>query len=140
MKKLVSILLVNCIFSNVVLASCLNPVQYLTKGAIANCDGFLFSIEKEQELRLIKEDYKLLKIENEALKHKDDLYSKQLEISDQIAQKEAQKAELWRQRAEDITLKYVTVENNKPNRDYMFFGLGIITTILTGYVWGLSHK
>jgi hypothetical protein len=66
-------------------------------------------------------------------KKKDDEFNKILEL-------ESQKTQLWKTRAEDITLKYVTVEESRTKRDFGFILMGIGLTVLAGWTVGQASR
>lgn len=122
------------------LFACPKPVTFLRNGEVASCDGYLFSPEKERELRLLNEDYKLV---TEELVLKDKMitnYKTQAENAEFIAAKEAEKAELWRNKAEDSTKKFITKEEGRGRRDWLFLVSGVILTVAAGWALGQAHK
>ncbi len=121
-------------------ASCPNPVTSLEQGAQAPCRGFLFSPEKEKEVRLLKEDFKLLEQEVEIKNKKINIMLKDLTLSDSIIEKEREKGELWRITAEKSTLELVKVNENQGNRDLLMILLGVVVTVGAGYAVGQAAK
>lgn len=115
---------------------CLQDVEYIQEGDAAYCNGYLFTPEKELEIRIeLKEaaldrDLSFIKDKQINLLHETNVYL------DTIAAKEAEKAELWRKIAEENTLKLMKKENQDTYINYLFFGSGIVTAILTGYMVG----
>jgi len=103
--------------------ACLKPVSYLREGEKSPCTGFLFSPEKEQEVRLIVElsdlkDNKISLLENV------------LKTNNEILDLERQQSEKWRESYE----KSLTYNNY---RDSLNIGLGIVLTVLAG--WAINH-
>ena len=135
MKKLLHLVLAICI-PITTLAECPKPVTLLEQGAQAPCTGFLFSREKEKEVRLIVEDYKLLQEELEIKNKKIELTLKDLRLSDDIIQKEREKTELWRLTAEKSTLELVKLNESQGKRDIWMIILGIGLTVGAGYALG----
>jgi len=125
------------IFPTKLYADCKKPVTAIIKGEAAPCTGYLFSPKKELEVRIKNEEYKLLMEQTKIYLKQIDLYKKQVEIVEEISEKEQKKAELWRGRAEDITKEYIKQQNKREWLDWMYFGLGIVTTIAGG--WGLGQ-
>src|SRR5690606_28862076 len=132
MKKLLCLVLAVCM-STTAFANCPKPVTSLEQGAQAPCSGFLFSKEKEREVRLMAEDYKLLQEEVEIKNKKLELTLKDLRLSDDIILKERERAELWRLTAEKSTLELVKVNENRGNRDLLMILLGVVVTVGAGY-------
>ena len=121
-------------------ADCSKPVTYLPNGTPAPCDGYLFSPDKERELRLINEDNKYLKQESELKDKMLGNYKLQVETLESIAEKERKKSELWQNRAETITEKYVAQEEGRGFRDWLFLIGGVVLTIGAGYAVGQASK
>lgn len=121
-------------------ADCSKPVTPLTQGEQAPCTGFLFSPAKELELRLRNEDYNFLLEQSKLFIQQKESYKKELEQTEQIVEKERQKAELWRKVAEDTTLKYTEVQERRGTRDWLFLGAGVLLTIGAGYALGQAAK
>lgn len=140
MKKLLCQLLSSCILATSAKAECLKPVTFLEQGATVPCSGFLFSKEKEKEVRLMSEDYKLLQEELEIKNKKLELTLKDLKLSDDIVAKEREKTELWRLTAEKSTLELVKATENRTNRDLLMLLLGVVVTVGAGYAVGQVSK
>jgi len=135
MAFLVSLsLAVNCV------AECTIPVKSIEEGTPAQCKGFLFSPAKELEVRLLLKDRQLLELELNTTNAIIARYkNKDLEFEKIIAL-ESQKTELWKTRAEDITLKYVAVEDKHGSRDFLFILAGIGLTVLAGWSLGQAAQ
>jgi hypothetical protein len=119
---------------------CPADVQYLNKGETANCSGYLFSPSKQEELKFMRQDYKLLQQEVTILKQQKELYEANVVKLNEIITKEEQKSELWRAKAEDSSKKYMESEQYRGTRDAWFFGGGIVATLTTGLVVGYLVK
>jgi hypothetical protein len=139
MKKLLCLVLAVCM-STTAFANCPKPVTSLEQGAQAPCSGFLFSKEKEQEVRLMAEDYKLVQEELNIKNKKLELTLKDLRLSDEIILKERDKTELWRLTAEKSTLELVKVNESQGNRDLLMILLGVVVTVGAGYAVGQASK
>lgn len=135
MKKLLCLMLTVCV-SSTAFAECIKPVTLLEQGAPAPCSGFLFTKDKEKEVRLIVEDHKLLEQELEIKNKKIELLLKDLSLSDLIIQKEREKSELWRLTAEKSTLELTKTNENQGNRDLWMIILGVGLTVGAGYALG----
>lgn len=121
-------------------AECPKPVTLLEQGASAPCSGFLFSKEKEKEVRLMNEDYSLVKQELEIKNKKIDILMYDRTLSDNIIEKERSKSELWRITAEKSTLELVKVNEDQGNRDLLMILLGVVVTVGAGYAVGQASK
>jgi hypothetical protein len=129
------------LFSNAALgASCAQPVYHLNPGQPAACEGYLFSPEKEKQLRLLQETSDFIQQEAD-LKDKEITLYKQKTVDLAAAEKEeAQKAEIWRKSAEDSTQKLVEADKDRSFRDWAFLAAGILLTVGAGYAVGQAHK
>lgn len=122
------------------MAECANSVTALDQGASAPCRGYLFSPQKEKEMRLLNEDFKILK---EELVYKDSkikVLSDNLRLSDDILQKERERTELWRVTAEKSTLELVKTNEGQGRRDLYMILLGVLVTVGAGYAVGQVAK
>lgn len=131
MNKVIATILAFTLSGQVVAEECQAPVTAIQVGAVANCAGFLFSPSKEAEVRFKVLDYGLLLEQSKLYLQQKDLYQKAAKTSEEIATKEATKAELWRTRAEESTQKLTETQERQSTRDSVFFGLGLFTSILT---------
>lgn len=136
MKKLLALFIALSLPINSFATECQSPVKLLEEGSPAQCRGYLFSPEKELEVRMKIKDYSLLKEENDNLNQIINRLEKKNQESDKILDLELQKVELWKTRAEDITSKYVSVEENKGKRDFMFVLMGVGLTVLSAWAMG----
>lgn len=109
-----------------------SPVTPIQSGQIAPCTGFIFTPEKELELRIKNENYKSLLEQSKIHIQQKELNKKLLEDSEQIAYKEREKSEVWKKQAELLAEKNTKSEDIRNIRDWVFFGLGIGVSILTG--------
>jgi len=139
MKKLLCCILVNIVtFQS--FADCTKPVTLLEQGASAPCRGYLFTVEKEKEIRLINEDVKLLKEEISYKDSKIKLLSANLNLADDILQKEREKTELWRNTAEKSTLQLIKSNEGQSRRDLYMILLGVVVTVGAGFAVGQASK
>ncbi len=140
MKLIATITVCSFLWSSLAFGQCKKPVTLLDIGEPAPCRGYLFTPEKELELRLLSEDYKFL---DEKLRLKDqqlDLYQEQTENYKQIAEAEKQKSEIWRKAAEDSTQQLIKKEERQDTRDWLFLLGGIGLTVLAGWAIGQASK
>ncbi len=138
MKKLLIIALCFAMTINSFATECLTPVKLLEENNPAPCRGYLFSPERELETRIKIKNNSFLE---EELQTTNSIIRK-LKIkeseSDVILKLEQEKTELWKIRAETITLKYTSVEENRERRDFAFILMGIGLTVLAGYAIGAA--
>lgn len=120
--------------------ACPKPVITLQLGQQAPCKGFLFSPEKEQELRLLKEDHKILELKEETYLDLLTTHKENEKYLTTINDKERKKAKLWRTTAEEVTLKYVNIEDGRGTRDIVFLGSGVLLTVLAAWSMGQISK
>lgn len=136
MKKLMALIIALSMPVNSFSADCAVPVKKLEEGSQAPCAGYLFSPEKELEVRVKVKEHNLLKDEINSLNGiVERLQKKNLE-SDKVIELEIQKSELWRVKAEDSTLKYISSEENRTKRDFWMVILGVALTVGAGYAIG----
>lgn len=139
--KIVSGILSLVMFSTPTLSlACEKNVYRLVKDQAAPCDGYLFSPQKELELRLLDTEHKFTLKELELYKNSTELYRTREGISDTILKKEQEKSELWRNAAEKSTLQLVALEEKRVSRDWVFFAGGILATVAAGYALGQVAK
>jgi hypothetical protein len=139
-KNLLISLLVNTIICESVFAGCSQPVFHLQPNQPAPCEGYLFSVEKEKELRLLSEDYKILKDKFDAQQYLTEIYKTQTSLWKEISDKEKERAELWRQAAEASTQKYLDAQERSSNRDLWFLLGGVVLTVAAGFAVGAASK
>lgn len=140
MFKVISGILTLTMTGQAFAASCTQPVYALSTGQASPCDGYLFSVAKEAELRLMDQDYTLLKDED-AIKDKQlTLYKQEVTDLDTAVDKQKQEIQLWQKASEDATQKYVTLEERAAWRDYLMLGLGVGLTIGAAYAVGAASR
>ena len=137
MKTFISLLLtISLIVPVQAFGECNKPVVTLNAGEAAPCKGFLFSPNKEQEVRMLNEDYTLLQQELTLKNKQIDLYKKDISDVDFMIQKERDKSELWRKAAEDSTKQLVDIKEGQGRRDWLMIFAGIALTVGAGYAVG----
>ena len=138
--KIANIILSIILFYAQVSLGCEQPVKFLKKGEVVPCDGYLFSPEKEAEVRVVVQEHKLQGEQLEIQERKIKYLLENEKYWQEIADKEAEKAELWRYRAEDSTEKLVASERGRGTRDWLFLVGGVLITIGAGYSLGQVSK
>lgn len=133
MNKVLATILAFALSGQAVAEECQAPVTVIQSGQASPCDGFIFSKQKEAEVRYKIIDYDLLTEQSKLYLQQKELYQKALEDSEQISDKETQKSELWRQNAEKATQKLTEQHDSSYTRDLVAFGLGLLTSIATVY-------
>jgi len=119
------------LFAIPALAECPKPVQYYDKGQSVNCSGYLFSPEKELQLRLRNEEYKLLVEQTKLYIQQLEFYKKEVEALEKISKKQEEKVELWKTSSETNLNKYLELKEKEQQQEYIIFIAGIGTTLLT---------
>jgi hypothetical protein len=123
-KNLLISLLVNAIICESVFAGCSQPVFHLQPNQPAPCEGYLFSVEKEKELRLLSEDYKILKDKFDAQQYLTEIYKTQ--------------TSLWKEISDNQ--KYLDAQERSSNRDLWFLLGGVVLTVAAGFAVGAASK
>lgn len=140
MKKLLSLLLATSLALPAQATECSKPVTLLNEGTPAPCKGFLFSPEKESQIRLMDIDYNLMKQELELKDVKIKLLTKDIKDTEFIIKREQDQSELWRKRAEESTLLLTKKEDSQGRRDWVMLLLGVVITVGAGYAVGQASK
>jgi len=112
MIKFISILL--CTLLSFPIIACDKPVTAIKQGEIATCSGYLFSPEKEKEVRIKIAEYDLLKEYSNTQTELNQILNKRLENTQQY---------------NDRLYKRLN-EEKRSNEIYnaLYFGLGVIVT------------
>ena len=139
-SRIKAIIAILSLSTHLAYAECPKPVQSLQKGDLAPCKGFLFSPEKEQEVRQLDMDYKVLLEQSKLYIQKEKLLEEQLKFTEEIVDKEAKKSELWRSKAYEMTEKYMEAEDNRGKRDLLFLIGGVVLTVAAGWSIGQASK
>ena len=126
-------------FTTKALADC-KPVTPIQAGEVAPCPGFIFSYEKELQLRQMNEEYKLSQEQIKIYLQQKDLLEKQVDISNKIIEKEEQKSELWKARAVDSTEKLIAYQERQETRDWLLIISGVALTVAAGWAVGQAGK
>ena len=135
-KKVVHVITLLVFLTSQIGYSCDKPVTYLEKETVAPCTGYLFSPQKELEVRLIVQNQSYIKQENELLNKKVQLLMENSQFLEEIVKKEQEKAELWRVRAIESTEKLVASEEGRGKRDWLFLISGVVLTVAAGFAVG----
>lgn len=139
MKRLLSLLLaIN--LSSPAYADCSKPVTFLDQNTPAPCRGYLFTPEKELEVRIMSKEFDIQVTE---LAQDDEIIKKLTKKNsdyDAILEEREKISELWRAKAIDSTSKYIDSESNRQTRDMIFLGSGVLLTVLAGWALGQVHK
>lgn len=106
-----------------------DPVKYLEKGSPAPCTGYLFTPEKEKEVRL-----KVVELEYE--KELNISKSKQIELYKQELQFSDERLKLWNTEALSLNKELVKRQNNDFLKSALFFLLGAAVT--TGITYAVN--
>lgn len=140
MKKIVATLLIGSLTTTQLKAECDKPVTPLKTGEQAPCLGYLFSPEKELEVRVKNEEFKLLMEQTKLYIQQTELYKSELKISNEIADREREKAEIWRKAAEQSSMNVLNMQESRQTRDLLFILAGVGLTVAAGYAVGQVSK
>lgn len=120
MKKSLSLFLSIFLYLQYSFGDCSKPVQYLTEGKPAPCTGYLFSPEKEKEVRQKVEDHsrllELAKKQDELITIQDLRLAKQIEINDNLRKQNQH------------------MENTTMTEKLLWFGAGVLLTGSAVYI------
>jgi hypothetical protein len=133
LNKFIVLLIILCL-SGTSYSTCNQPVVSIEKGQAAPCSGYLFTPEKEQEVRLMKIEFIFTKKENEILNKKIKLFDKDIEAANLVIKKEREHGEVWRTTAITTTKNLVAIEESRGTRDVLLFGTGILTAVLVSFI------
>lgn len=120
-------------------ASDCKEVKSIKQGEVSSCSGIIFPEEQVRKMTEIEMSYELLLKQVELTDQKEALLNMQIEYSDKIAEKEATKATIWRDKAVTMTEKYMEVEGNRGFRDWVLLLTGVGITVLSGYALGAAR-
>jgi len=116
------LLVLSILFNNFAFASnCEESVQLIEKGQVANCTGFLFSPEAEQQVAENESDLKYFKELNLKLERRQELSDKQINILEQRVFNYVEQTQIL---SEQIQRK----ERQSELQKYIWFALGIVVT------------
>lgn len=113
--KVGSLVLAMIFVSSVTYAQCDEPVSYLRKGQIVNCSGYLFSEEKEKQVREMVNKYPILL----------ELTSKQ----EHLINKLNDRVELNQQISTNLRGQLENRESNNRLQNIIYFTLGLVVGI-----------
>lgn len=136
LKMLPTLLAVTMMSQGAFAGTCAQPVFHLLPNQAAPCEGYLFSPEKEKELRLMNEDYTFVKQELDLREKQVDKLQQSVTLLEQVNEKEQEKSELWRAKAEDSTKKYMESEDGRGRRDLIFLLGGVVLTCAAAWAVG----
>lgn len=136
MKKIVALLICLSLPLQSFGSECSVPVKLLEQGSLSPCRGYLFSPEKELEVRIKLQEHSLLQSEIATLTKIVDRLKLKDEESNKILELEIRKTELWKTRAEDITSKYVGLQEGSHKKDMGLVLLGVAITVFAGWSMG----
>ena len=119
MKKALSLFLSLIVYSQYTFAACDKPVSYITKGSRAECSGYLFSPELEQEVRGMAQNYEKLKVivlqQDELIQVLDKRVALQMSVNQNLRDQN------------DYLTKETVIQKA------IWFGVGVLTTGLIVY-------
>ena len=117
-------------------APCQRPVTYLAIGEPAPCNGFLFSTEKELELRLMKETFEYLEQRNQLLDTQVSLLNKKINSYEDLLAVENKKTEIWKAEYEKTYKELKKQETSSKFKEYVLVLTGVLITVGSGWALG----
>ena len=122
MRKLISLVLTLIFSSNVAFADC-----EWSKGITPLANGtYVYTAECHLTVGKLVQDNKI-----QAAQVQD--YQKAVELKDLALSKSDQRAQLWFDTAEKSQDRLTSIAAEQRHNDFIYFGLGILTTIATGF-------
>lgn len=123
MNKLVSLVLLFAFSANVALADC----NFKTDITLLSDGGYRYSKECHIHVGELVQD--------NSIKDKQigDL-NKAITLKDLAIGKETQRADLWMKTSLDLQDRMVKIDDLKSKNEWLYFGLGVITTVGAGYM------
>lgn len=113
--KISNIILAGMFACNVAIADCGQPVSYLKQGQPASCTGYLFSPEKEKEVRDIVQKYPVMV----------ELNSKQEELINTLDEQ----VKLNQQISMNLRQELRDKEKNQTTENIIYFALGFVLAV-----------
>jgi len=130
MKKLVSLLLLTCFLSNAAMADC----DFSTGITPGPNNTFIYTEECHLAVGKMKEDNAALTLEIGDL-------NKAIQLKDLALVKADQRTQLWMTTSDQLTDRITKIDDVAKHNEWMYFGLGVVTTFLAGYAAAqLIHK
>lgn len=125
MKKII-ILTISALMAT----SAFGQVKYIEKGEQAPYSGFLFTPEKEAEVRQNTESLKYYKLVDESNKRLFELQAKELQYTQE-------QANLWRSQSGELSRQLEDQRNSSFWKQTLYFGLGALVT--TALAFGVNQ-
>ncbi len=120
-------LLLCLLFTQTTLAC--NPVLHLNKGAVAPCEGYIFSLPAELDNRKSLEEFKYLKLVNEN-------NIKLINLKDTQVSLLSSQVKLWQDQSTTLSKQLVDRENSSFWHNTLYFVLGAAVT--TGLAFAVN--
>jgi hypothetical protein len=140
MKKLLSSILIVATLEQALYGACPSNVTLLKQGDKTPCAGFLFSPETAERATKADMQYQLLLEEHGLILKQIELYKNINKDYESILLKEKSKTDLWQTKAESYAIKYSELQDKEQTKSWLYFALGIITTVAAGYSLGQASK
>lgn len=135
MKKLLIVILSWGLISPPALGDdCASPVVPISKGAVASCTGFLFSPSKEQQVRLVNDDYDFMKQQVDILSKQKAFTQGQVDDLQSAVDSQKKEINLWRTDDINNSQKLIKAEEGRGTRDALFLGGGVLITLILSIV------
>jgi hypothetical protein len=130
MKEIISLFLLTCFLSNAALADC----DFSTGITPGPNKTFVYTEECHLAVGKMKEDNAALTLEVGDL-------NKAIQLKDLALVKADQRTQLWMTTSDQLTDRVTKIDDVAKHNEWMYFGLGVVTTFLAGYAAAqLIHK
>jgi hypothetical protein len=123
MKKIISLLLLISLISNTALADC----DFLTGITAGPNKTFIYTEECHQAVGKLVQDNKSLTLQVGDL-------TKAIDLKDLAITKSDQRTQLWMNTSDQLTDRMSKIEGEQKHNEWLYFGLGVLTTFAAGYV------
>jgi hypothetical protein len=120
-------------FSQTTLAVCPDPIQVLSRGQVANCDGLLFSPEASKKVDETQQDAEYYKSLSEKLQVRHDYMVKESEILDK-------RLKLYVDQSNTLALELTHKETEDKWQKIGYFALGVFATGIAVYAEAQVHR
>ena len=123
MKRIVSLVLLVCMFSNAAMADC-DFSKGITPGPNKT---FIYTEECHQAVGKLVEDNKALTLQVGDL-------TKAITLKDLALVKADERTQLWMNTSDQLTDRITKIDEVYKKNEWLYFGLGVLTTFAAGYI------
>lgn len=129
MKKIISSLLLLCMLSNIAMADC----DFSTGIAAGPNHTWIFTDACYLKVGQLVQDNKALTLQVGDL-------TKAITLKDLALTKADDRTQLWMNTSDKLTDSLTKIESEQKHNDWLYFGLGVLTTFAAGYVAAQAIK